>query len=709
MNFACGLNANLLRAVDELGTAEGDADSWRFTSLVKYPSHAGESYMVPEIGYFALLVALFISVVQSATPFVASRRRDPTVAAFAERAALAQFVFLVVAFASLIYAFVTSDFSVEVVAANSHTSKPLLYKIAGVWGNHEGSMLLWVLILSLFGAAVALFGRNLPDRLRIDVLGVHGMVGFGFLAFVALTSNPFARLVDVPINGNGLNPILQDPGLAIHPPFLYLGYVGFSMAFSFAVAALIRGKVDASWARWVRPWVLAAWCFLTIGITLGSAWAYYTLGWGGWWFWDPVENASLMPWISGTALLHSAMVVERRNALVSWTILLAILTFSLSLIGTFLVRSGVLTSVHAFALDPARGIFILGLILLTTGGALTLYAVRASHLKYGVPFSPISRESGLAANNVLLSAAAATVFLGTFYPLIVDMMGGDKISVGPPYYNRTFVPIMIPLLLIMAVGPMLKWKRDNFRAAIGRLKYSLMGGLFTAIVVLIVTFGRNLFTAAMMAVAAWLVIGSFAALAYRTRFGNAPLETTLRLALATPRAFYGLVIAHAGVGVTVAGVTGMTSWASEKIDMLRPGQSLELSGYVLQLRSVDKVAGPNYDADRATFEVTRQGHLVTRLFSERRFFPVRQEQTTAAGIRTNLISNLYVAIGEPDGSGAWTVRFYYHPFMPWVWIGTLSMALGGFVSLSDRRLRVGAPQPVLRPASAVHAALEPAS
>jgi cytochrome c-type biogenesis protein CcmF len=663
--------------------------------------------MVPEIGYFALLLALFISVVQSATLFVASRRRDPTVAAFAEQAALAQFIFLVVAFASLIYAFVTSDFSVEVVAANSHTSKPLLYKIAGVWGNHEGSMLLWVLILSLFGAAVALFGRNLPDRLRIDVLGVHGMVGFGFLAFVALTSNPFARLVDVPINGNGLNPILQDPGLAIHPPFLYLGYVGFSMAFSFAVAALIRGKVDASWARWVRPWVLAAWCFLTIGITLGSAWAYYTLGWGGWWFWDPVENASLMPWISGTALLHSAMVVERRNALVSWTILLAILTFSLSLIGTFLVRSGVLTSVHAFALDPARGIFILGLILLTTGGALTLYAVRAPHLKYGVPFSPISRESGLAANNVLLSAAAATVFLGTFYPLIVDMMGGDKISVGPPYYNRTFVPIMIPLLLIMAVGPMLKWKRDNFRVGIGRLKYSLIGGLFTAIVVLIVTFGRNLFAAAMMAVAAWLVLSSFAALAYRTRFGNAPLETTLRLALATPRAFYGLVIAHAGVGVTVAGVTGMTSWASEKIDMLRPGQSLELSGYVLKLRSVDNVAGPNYDADRATFEVTRQGHLVTRLFSERRFFPVRQEQTTAAGIRTNLISNLYVAIGEPDGSGAWTVRFYYHPFMPWVWIGTLSMALGGFVSLSDRRLR--APQPVLRPASAVHAALEPAS
>jgi cytochrome c-type biogenesis protein CcmF len=471
-----------------------------------------------------------------------------------------------------------------------------------------------------------------------------------------------------------------------------LGYVGFSMAFSFAVAALIHGKVDACWARWVRPWVLAAWCFLTIGITLGSAWAYYTLGWGGWWFWDPVENASLMPWISGTALLHSALVVERRNALVSWTILLAILTFSLSLIGTFLVRSGVLTSVHAFALDPARGVFILGLILLATGGALTLYAFRIPHLKYGAPFAPISRESGLAANNVFLSAAAATVFLGTFYPLIVDTISGDKISVGPPYYNRTFVPIMIPLLLVMVVGPILKWKRDNARAALGRLKYAMLAGLLSAILILITTSGRNVFAAAFMAMAAWLVIGSFAALAYRTRLGDVPLRTTLRLARTTPRAFYGLIIAHAGMGATVTGITGMTSWATEKIDMLRPGQSMELSGYVLRFRSVDDVTAANYDAERATFDVARNGGLVARLVSERRFYPVRQQQTVAAGIRTNLMSNLYVAIGEPDRSGAWAVRFYYHPFMPWVWIGALTMAFGGFVSLSDRRLRVGVPQ-----------------
>jgi cytochrome c-type biogenesis protein CcmF len=426
------------------------------------------------------------------------------------------------------------------------------------------------------------------------------------------------------------------------------------------------------------------------------------------WFWDPVENASFMPWIAGTALLHSALVVERRNALVSWTILLAILTFSLSLIGTFLVRSGVLTSVHSFALDPARGIFILGIILLATGGALTLFALRVPHLKYGSPFTPISRESGLAVNNVLLSAAAGTVFLGTFYPLVVDMLGDDKISVGPPYYNRTFVPIVIPLLLAMAIGPMLKWKRDDIRAALGRLKYPALASVLAAILVLVLTFGRNAFAAAFMAVAVWVVAGSFAALAYRTRLGVAPVATTLRLARTTPRAFYGLAIAHAGMGITVAGITGMTSWATEKIEMMRPGQSLQLSGYDLRFLSVGDVAGPNYEAERGTFDVSRNGRHVAQLFSERRFYPVRQQQTTAAGIRTNLMSNLYVAIGEPDGNGAWAVRFYYHPFMPWVWMGALTMALGGFVSLSDRRLRVGAPQRIPRHAGAVPAAAVPA-
>lgn len=655
--------------------------------------------MAAEAGSLALVLALFISLVQSIVPFAGTRRQEAMIAAFARQAALGQLLFIAIAFGCLTYVFVTSDFSVRLVAANSHTLKPLLYKISGVWGNHEGSMLLWVLILALFGAAVALFGDNLPDRLQANVLGIHGMTGLGFLIFIVATSNPFARLVDPPSDGNGLNPILQDPGLAIHPPFLYLGYVGFSMAFSFSVAALIDGKVDACWARWVRPWVLAAWCFLTIGIALGSAWAYYTLGWGGWWFWDPVENASFMPWIAGTALLHSALVVERRNALMSWTILLGILTFSLSLIGTFLVRSGVLTSVHSFAQDPARGAFILALILIASGGGLTLFAIRAPSLRQGAPFAPVSREGGLILNNMLLVAAAATVFIGTFYPLVIDMLGNDKISVGPPYYNMTFVPIMVPLLLAMPVGAILKWKRDILSEAVGRLGYPAFASLLVGIGVLGITLGRQAIVAFFMALAAWLVIGSLAALSLRIRLGSASLDTSLRLLRTAPLAFYGLILAHGGMGVTVAGITGMTAWASEKIEMLRPGEGLELSGFNVRLRSVVDVAGPNYDAERGIFDISRNGRPAAELHSERRFYPVRQQQTTSAGIRTNLISNLYVTLGDADGKGAWAVRFYYHPFMPLVWIGALTMALGGFVSLADRRLRVGVPQRSFQPAA----------
>ncbi|WP_316237804.1 heme lyase CcmF/NrfE family subunit [Bradyrhizobium sp. SZCCHNR1015] len=653
--------------------------------------------MTAEVGSFALILALLVSLVQSIVPFAALRRQSEMIAGFVRHAALTQFLFVSIAFACLTSLFVHSDFSVQVVAANSHTLKPLLYKVSGVWGNHEGSMLLWVLILSLFGAAVALFGTNLPERLQSNVLGVHGMIGLGFLAFIVSTSNPFARLVDAPLEGNGLNPILQDPGLAFHPPFLYLGYVGFSMAFSFSVAALIEGKVDASWARWVRPWVLAAWCFLTIGITLGSAWAYYTLGWGGWWFWDPVENASFMPWLAGTALLHSALVVERRSALQSWTILLGIVTFSLSLIGTFLVRSGVLTSVHAFAQDPSRGAFILALILVATGGALTLYAIRAPSLKHGALFAAVSRESGLVLNNVLLTAAVATVFLGTFYPLLVDMLGNDKISVGPPYYNLTFVPIMVPLLLAMVIGPVLKWKRDLLVAALQRLR--LAGGLaaFIAVAILIAMFGQRFLVAFFFGIAVWLVIGSLMVLAHRVRLGmTTPLATSLNLARTTPLAVYGLVLAHAGMGVTVAGITGMTAWASEKVQMLRPGQSLQLAGYDIKLRSIGKFPGPNYEAERGTFDITRNGKPFTQLSSERRFYPVRQQQTTAAGIRTNLLWNVYVTLGDPDDKGAWAVRCYYHPLVPLVWIGALMMACGGFVSLADRRFRVGAPRRSMR-------------
>jgi cytochrome c-type biogenesis protein CcmF len=647
--------------------------------------------MVAEIGHFALILALIVALLQATVPLLGAQRQDREAMLFGSYAAIMQFLFIAVAFGCLTHAFVTSDFSVAVVANNSHTLKPMLYKVAGVWGNHEGSMLLWVLILAVFGAAVAAAGANLPETLKANTLAVQGMISLGFLAFIVFTSNPFARIDPAPLDGNGLNPILQDPGLAIHPPFLYLGYVGFSIAFSFSAAALIEGKVDACWARWVRPWVLAAWCFLTIGIALGSSWAYYTLGWGGWWFWDPVENASFMPWLAGTALLHSALVVERRNALASWTILLGIFTFTLSLIGTFLVRSGVLTSVHAFASDPARGIFILLLIVIATGGSLILYAIRMPNLKQGSPFAVVSRESALTLNNVILSAACATVFLGTFYPLIVDLMGRDKISVGPPFYNLTFLPIMIPLLIAMSVGPMLQWKRDNLKEALAKLKPAAIASAVALVAVLGFTFGKNLFAALAMALAAWLVVGSLVNLAIRLRVGAVPFATSVGLARTMPRAFFGLVLAHAGMGLTVMGMTGMTTWASETIQVVKPGGTISLAGYDVKFLSVTNVQGPNYEAEHAVFDVTRSGRHVTELVSERRFYPVREQTTSVAGIRTNLLSNIYVVLGDPNGAAGYTVRLYHHPLVPWIWIGALVMALGGFVSLSDRRFRVGVP------------------
>ena len=655
--------------------------------------------MAPEIGHFALVLALCISLTQAVAPLIGARRGGGAMAAFASRAALAQGACIVTAFAALTYAFVTSDFSVEIVAANSHTAKPLMYKISGVWANHEGSMLLWVLILAIFGGALAAFGRNLPPVLKANALAVQGMISFGFLAFIEFTSNPFNRLDPAPLDGNGLNPILQDPGLAIHPPFLYLGYVGFSMAFSFSVAALIEGKVDAAWARWVRPWVLAAWCFLTIGITLGSAWAYYTLGWGGWWFWDPVENASFMPWLAGTALLHSALVVERRNALVSWTILLGILTFSLSLVGTFLVRSGVLTSVHAFATDPTRGVFILALLVAATGGSLLLYTIRMPGLKYGAPFAPVSREGALTLNNMLLLVATGTVFLGTFYPLIVDLLTHDKISVGPPYFQITFVPIMIALLLAMAVGPLLKWKRSDLKEALAKLKPAAIAAGLMGLAVLALGYNRGAISmigpGIGMGLAVWLVGGSLTALAYRLRLGSAPYETTIALARSTPLAFYGLIIAHAGMGMTVAGITGMTAWASEMVLTMKPGETFQHAGYDVKLRAVEVLAGANFEAQQGMFDVSVRGRPLTTLVAQRRFYPIREQFTTSAGIRTNLISNIYITLNEQTEKG-WQVRFYSHPFVPWIWLGTLTMALGGFVSLADRRLRVGSPQTARR-------------
>jgi cytochrome c-type biogenesis protein CcmF len=635
---------------------------------------------------------MLISAVQSSLPLIGAARGDKGFMAIGSYAAVGAFAFTLFAFAALTACFVVSDFSVALVVSSSELAKPLLYKFTGVWANHEGSMLLWVLILTVFGAAIAVFGTGLPDRLKSRVLAVQGMIGSGFLLFILATSNPFARLDMVPPDGQGMNPILQDPGLALHPPFLYLGYVGFSVAFSFAVAALIEGRVDAAWARWVRPWVLAAWCFLTIGITLGSFWAYYILGWGGWWFWDPVENVSFMPWLAGTALLHSALVVERRHALVNWTVLLAIVTFSLSLIGTFVVRSGVLTSVHSFAQDPARGVFILALLVIATGGALLLYALRIPQLKSGAPFNLVSREAGLTLNNVLLVSAAATVFLGTFYPLFIDMMGMGKISVGPPFYARTFIPIMMPLMFAMVIGPVLKWKRDTLSGALPKLKLALYAALVAVIAVVVFGWGDHLLSAAGIALAVWIIAGSLLMLVHRTKLGSAGLAASLTLASHAPRSFYGLVMAHLGLGVVVGAITVVSTWQQENILMMAPGSQTSIAGYTVSLRDVVSGDGANYEAERATFDISSGGSPLAVMSAERRFYGLQQRQTSHTGIRTNLISNLYIALGDPDDNGRWTVRIYYHPLAPWLWFGGIIMAGGGFLSLSDRRFRVGAPQ-----------------
>ncbi len=581
--------------------------------------------MITEIGHFSLILALCVAVLQAVVPLVGATKGDPALTAWARPAALTQFLFVATAFLALTYAYVVSDFSVANVATNSNSMKPLIYKISGVWSNHEGSMLLWVLILALFGAAVAVAGRNLPPPLRARVLAVQAMIGVGFLLFILLTSNPFARQFPAPLEGDGLNPILQDPGLAFHPPFLYLGYVGFSIAFCFAAAALIEGRVDPAWARWVRPWTLAAWCALTVGIAMGSWWSYYTLGWGGWWFWDPVENASFMPWLVGTALLHSAVVVEKRDALKTWTVLLAILAFSLSLLGTFLVRSGVLTSVHAFASDPRRGVFILLLLSLYTGGALLLFAWRAPQLQGGGLFAPISREGGLLFNNLLLTTAAATVLLGTLYPLFLDVVAGQKVSVGPPFYNMTFVPIMVPLLVAMGVGPMLPWKRGDLWAALSRLKLAFA-----------VTAGdrarradRNRRQVGRRGLRPGA--GGLAVRRDLRRAGGThpavrrppPGASVWRRARHLPRAAWGMTLAHAGMGIVIAGIAGSSAWTEEKIVSARPGQSFELAGYKIALDAVNPVSGPDYAAIRADMRLLRDGREIAALHPERRSFRER--------------------------------------------------------------------------------------
>ncbi len=647
--------------------------------------------MIAELGHFALILSLCVAVAQSTLPLVGAARNHGGWMALGNAAAILQFVLVAFAFTALMHAFIVSDFSLRVVASNSHSLKPMLYKISGVWGNHEGSMLLWVLILALFGALIAGFGKNLPPPLRARVLAVQAMIAVGFLLFMLITSNPFERLFPPPANGNDLNPLLQDPGLAFHPPILYVGYVGFSIAFSFAVAALIEGRVDAAWARWVRPWTLLAWAFLTGGIALGSWWAYYELGWGGFWYWDPVENASFMPWLVGTALLHSAIVVERRDALKTWTILLAILTFSLSLIGTFLVRSGVLTSVHAFAVDPDRGVFILLLLIISIGGSLALYAWRAPALKGGGLFAPISREGALLLNNLLLTTAAATVFIGTLYPLLLEAVGGGKVSVGPPFFNATFVPLMVPLIAALAVGPLLAWKRGDIMGALARLK---VAGAITAVGLVLcgaLAWGRPILGTIAMGFAIWLAAGVVTEVAERIRLGHIPLRQSLSRATGLPRSAWGMALAHIGIAGIIAGAAGASVWKEEVIRVMQPNETVEIGGYALTFDGTQDMRGPNYLTRKGLFSVSKDGKPLLKMYAERRNYLVGGQQTTEAAIHSTLAGDLYAVIGDSDGKGGQTVNVYYKPLVPWMWIGSTLMVLGGFVSLSDRRLRIGAP------------------
>ncbi|MEE2932840.1 MAG: heme lyase CcmF/NrfE family subunit [Pseudomonadota bacterium] len=648
--------------------------------------------MIVELGHFTLILAFVFSITQAAFGFAGAAAQRIDWISAAKIAALVQFLFTALAFAALTYAYVISDFSVRNVFENSHTLKPLIYKISGVWGNHEGSMLLWVLVLALFGAAVARFGSNLPSTLRARVLGVQALIGIAFLAFILATSNPFERIVPAPADGQGLNPLLQDPGLALHPPILYVGYVGFSVAFSFAIAALIEGNIDASWARWVRPWTLLAWSFLTGGIALGSWWAYYELGWGGWWYWDPVENASLMPWLIGTALLHSSIVVEKRNSLKSWTILLSILTFALSLIGTFLVRSGVLTSVHTFATDPDRGVFILGILCLAIGGGLTLYAWRAPHLKGGRLFHPISREGGVLLNNLLLTTAAATVFLGTIYPLVLEVFNGSKISVGPPYFNATFVPLMAPLVAALAVGPLLGWKRGDIAGALSRLKATAVTAI-TVFIFIAWTAGQNSVWAALgIFLAVWLAGGVITELGKKISLGRrSPMESWRRL-IKIPRSSWGMSLAHFGLAVFIIGATGLSFWKEEKIVLMQASETTEIGDYRVTFNGLRDQKGPNYIARQALFTVQHKDKEKFNMTAEKRRYSVSQQETTEAGIKNGWLGDLYVVIGTNDDKNGQTVRIYLMPLVGWIWMGVLMMVFGGLFSLTDRRFRIGVPE-----------------
>ena len=662
--------------------------------------------MIPEIGHFALIVALLVALVQGVLPMIGAAKRDAAMMAVAIPAARAQFVLVATAFGCLAYAFVTSDFSVQNVAEHSNSQLPAHYRFAATWGSHEGSLLLWSLMLAGWGATVTFFSKHLPATLRARVLAVMGLVAVGFLLFLLATSNPFARLSPPAPEGQDLNPLLQDPGMVVHPPMLYMGYVGFSVAFAFALAALIGGRLDAAWARWSRPWTTVAWSFLTVGIMMGSAWAYYELGWGGWWFWDPVENASFMPWLVGTALIHSLAVTEKRGAFRSWTVLLAIVAFSLSLVGTFLVRSGVLTSVHAFATDPARGIFILAFLAIVIGGSLTLYAIRAGAVGAGGGFAAVSRESMLLGNNILLVIAMASVLLGTLYPLAIDALGLGKISVGPPYFDAVFYPLMAPLVFLMGIGPVAAWRQARVPELWTRLQWAVYVALATG-ALLPFAFGQwKPLVALGLLLAAWIAAATVCAIAQRLR--SAPQRGFAEKLRANAAAWYGMLLAHLGVAVFIAGVTLVKGYEIERDVRLDVGESIEVAGDTYTFRGVAPARGPNYDATVATIDVSRDGRMVATLHPQKRAYRASGQVMTEADIQTRVVGDRYVSLGEPvterGTTGAWGVRIYVKPFVDWIWIGCVLMALGGFIAVSDRRYRIAVRQKVGSLAAALRSA-----
>jgi cytochrome c-type biogenesis protein CcmF len=643
--------------------------------------------MIPEIGNFALIVALFLSLVQGAMPIIGAARNNPVMMGTARTLAFGQFVIVSVAIGCLVYSFVNNDFSVLYVAQHSNSQLPIQYRVAALWGGHEGSLLLWTFILTVWTISVATFSRHLPQEMVARVIGVMGLISTGFLLFMLLTSNPFDRLLPAAMDGGDLNPLLQDPGLVIHPPMLYMGYVGFSVAFSFALSALLGGKLDSTWARWSRPWTTVAWVFLTVGIMLGSVWAYYELGWGGWWFWDPVENASFMPWLVGTALIHSLAVTEKRGAFKSWTVLLAIAAFSLSLLGTFLVRSGVLTSVHAFATDPKRGIFILSFLVVVIGASLLLFAWRAPKIGLGGKFDLISRESMLLTNNVLLSVASASVFLGTLYPLFMDALGFGKLSVGPPYFNAVFVPLMVPLVMMMGLGPIARWKHATVPDIWQRVRWALGASMVIALLLPLVMGKWTPLIALGFLLAAWVVVTSLLDLRKRVA-GSGDLLQRLK---SPSRSYYGMLLAHLGIAVFIIGVTMVKGYETERDVRMDVGDTVDAGGYEFRFDGVIDVPGPNYVASQGRVTVSKDGKLVTELHPEKRAYNVSGMPMTEASIQPGLTRDLYVSLGEPiPGTSAWAVRVYIKPFVDWIWFGCLMMAMGGVLAISDRRYRIHA-------------------